>query len=106
MHQPAVSRWFNWPLTTPEASRTPFGGKRKRPNLCPAALSLVIELPRSGPSGRCAKQRGKVHNAVWLVGAVGGSKPNLPPKPMVSLVYPSVYPKKLDGSETKDWRGL
>ena len=24
---------------------------------------------------------------------------------MVSLVYPTVYPTKLDGNESKDWRG-
>lgn len=24
---------------------------------------------------------------------------------MVSLVYPSVYPTKVDGNENKDWRG-
>lgn len=26
--------------------------------------------------------------------------------PMASLVYPSVYPTKVDGSESKEWRGL
>ena len=26
--------------------------------------------------------------------------------PMPSLVYPNVYPAKVDDSEAKDWRGL
>lgn len=27
-------------------------------------------------------------------------------QPMVSLVFPSVYPTKMEGCESKDWRGL
>jgi len=27
-------------------------------------------------------------------------------QPMVSLVYPNVYPAKVDGSEGENWRGL
>ena len=54
---------------------------------------------------RCAKQRSACHNAAsWSDGQWFEATFAL--EPMVSLVYPSVYPTEVDGNESKDWRGL
>lgn len=47
------------------------------------------------------------HNRRLRFGRVGGgSKPDLPPQPLVSLVYPNVYPAKWTRSKSEVWRDL
>jgi hypothetical protein len=79
-------------------------GRSGRPRTARRSAKRLDQVPRHSRSKHRVEQRARCHN---LEGRPGGRwfEAKITRRPIVGLVYPGVYPRKVDGSESKDGRG-